>query len=184
MIAALLGFALVVDLGAVVGTIGVVSFFVAILLHETRPRRRRPALRHPHRGDRAVGPRRDGPTRPRSGDAASRRVHRRRRSAQQRRRRRGRRGGRHRARCACDAPRCRRRLDRPGSPPSTSPWRRSTSCPARRSTVGGSSARCAGRSTAAATGRCARRRTSAASSAGDSSPSACRSRSAGGPACG
>jgi Zn-dependent protease len=34
VIAALLGFGLVVDLGAVVGTIGVVSFFVAILLHE------------------------------------------------------------------------------------------------------------------------------------------------------
>jgi Zn-dependent protease len=34
VIAALLGFALVVDLGAVVGTIGVLSFFLAILLHE------------------------------------------------------------------------------------------------------------------------------------------------------
>ena len=34
VIAALLGFALVVDLGVVVGTIGVVSFFVAILVHE------------------------------------------------------------------------------------------------------------------------------------------------------
>ena len=34
VIAALLGVALVVDLGAVVGTIGVVSFFVAILIHE------------------------------------------------------------------------------------------------------------------------------------------------------
>jgi Zn-dependent protease len=34
VIAALLGVALVVDLGAVVGTIGVLSFFLAILLHE------------------------------------------------------------------------------------------------------------------------------------------------------
>jgi Zn-dependent protease len=34
VIAAMLGFALVVDLGAVVGTIGVISFFVAIFLHE------------------------------------------------------------------------------------------------------------------------------------------------------
>ena len=34
VIAALLGFALVVDLGVVVGTIGVLSFFLAILLHE------------------------------------------------------------------------------------------------------------------------------------------------------
>ena len=34
VIAALLGFALVVDLGAVIGTIGVLSFFLAILLHE------------------------------------------------------------------------------------------------------------------------------------------------------
>jgi Zn-dependent protease len=34
VIAALLGFALVIDLGVVVGTIGVMSFFVAILVHE------------------------------------------------------------------------------------------------------------------------------------------------------
>ncbi len=34
VIAALLGLALVVDLGVVVGTIGVVSFFIAILVHE------------------------------------------------------------------------------------------------------------------------------------------------------
>ena len=34
VIAALLGSALVVDLGTVVGVVGVVSFFIAILLHE------------------------------------------------------------------------------------------------------------------------------------------------------